>query len=1431
MTAGHEAGPDRSWQLGQLVADTYEIRAVLGEGGMGIVYQVRHLGWDTDLAVKSPLEAGTPGTTDRDRFIEEAETWVGFGPHPHVCACHYLRVLDGVPRLFIEYVDGGSLAEWIAGGRLYQGTQQEVLTRVLDIAIQAAWGLMYAHGQGVVHQDVKPANILLNTAGTAKITDFGLSRAQSPQAVVESGDAQQSLRVSFGGMTRAYASPEQYSRTAVGRRSDVWSFAVSILEMLVGGITWSAGPAAGAVLAGLRGGGFSAAAIKVPPALDDLLARCLRPDPATRPEMAQVAGELTDLYAEIAHHRYPRSSPRPADLRADELNNRALSLLDLGRPDEALTALDQACSTDPQHPEAAYNRGLLQWRQGDKTDEQLLNELEHIESGGTDPQRIAPLLARINLERGDASTGPIGHLGSKSRVELTADSRHAWSSDENTVTVWDLPSGRKLCTLAGHTGTVYGLAVLPNGRRAVTASGDGTLRVWNTSNGKCVRILSGHTESEVGHVTSVYSVCPVPGRDTVLSAGSDATVREWELSTGRCLRVLRLDWKTAPPLPVDYAPIVQVRASTDEVCVSADRRVILCSSGGRVWVCDYASGDLVHVLTGHTNSVSAVSTTPDSRYALTAGWDATARVWDLATGQLVRTLSTELNSVLSVRSSPDGRHVITRDEHSARVWELATGRCLRTIAPAESAGPIDDETVLVTTPSRDVYAVRSRGGEPAAFQVARPRSTADILAAEGAVGALVEQALAAKASGDIRSALGLLREARQRPGYERAGEIGEAWRGLDGHCEHVTLEDARQAALASGFREAVTAVAVTPDGGYAVTGGFDGKVQVWELANGAATMDLGAEPGVTESVCATSDGAYLAAASTNSVKVWHRYSGELKHALPHPRVVELLHAVPGGRLLSTDLDRDVRVWNLATGKCEATFSIKCDERDFHWARVLCVTPDGRHAVSTHFDGTLRLWDLATGWCVRALSRGTAFTRSGRVTGDGRQLVTAGSDGHVRTWDLITGECLRKLNGHSGDVNSVCLTADDLYAVTAGSDKTVRLWELATGRCLRTLRGHTGPVNSVDVSADGRRIASAGDDSTLRVWELDWDLAVRELTGWQTAIEQYLGVFLAGCAARRPARPRRRLFGQSKSRPLWSDEDFVLLREKLTALGFGGLSSDDVERELHRLVDGAHAVDVQRLESAGIAAYQVVILANHAAERAADGKLPAAIEADGKAVGILRRLVATAPEAYRHDLIARLLTYSVWLSRQGQPEKAVQINEEAIHRCRTARQPGWATPLSVLLHNQAVLFSGMKDRAAVEELWGTINAEFAGSTYTKYLPGVRYPLDPAHASEDLPVVQGLVTQYEQMTPARSALPGLVISLCASARLLMYAGEEAQAKSRLTRLLILWPRWIMQSRNNLCLPVAIGMELIEIADRLGDRTMVNLVRRGMRTRRRV
>ncbi len=152
------AEEEEAWPPGTLLLDTYEVKGLLGVGGMGKVYRVHHNSWNIDLALKSPRPEFFQTQAHKDLFISEAETWVNLGLHPHIVSCYYVRTIDEIPRLFAECVEGGSLAGWIARRRI------QSLEQVLDIAIQFAWGLAYAHEQGLVHRDVKPANVLMAPA-------------------------------------------------------------------------------------------------------------------------------------------------------------------------------------------------------------------------------------------------------------------------------------------------------------------------------------------------------------------------------------------------------------------------------------------------------------------------------------------------------------------------------------------------------------------------------------------------------------------------------------------------------------------------------------------------------------------------------------------------------------------------------------------------------------------------------------------------------------------------------------------------------------------------------------------------------------------------------------------------------------------------------------------------------------------------------------------------------------------------------------------------------------------------------------------------------------------------------------------------------------------------------------------------------------------
>ncbi|MFF8265511.1 serine/threonine-protein kinase [Streptomyces virginiae] len=248
------AGASGRWQVGDVIDGQYEVRALHEQGGMGLVYRVMHQEWGIRLAVKSPRPELLTEDGFLDRFVAEAETWVSLGLHPHACGCHYVRTLDGIPRIFSEYVGGGSVADWIRDGRLYEGGEAGAQARIVDFAIQLAWGLDHAHSRGLVHQDVKPGNVLIDLDGTVKGTDFGLARAGAATGARTDVDRPGgTILVTHGGLTLPYASPEQAAGERVGRRTDIYSFAVSVLEMFTGEVTWLAGPAAYEALADHRG--------------------------------------------------------------------------------------------------------------------------------------------------------------------------------------------------------------------------------------------------------------------------------------------------------------------------------------------------------------------------------------------------------------------------------------------------------------------------------------------------------------------------------------------------------------------------------------------------------------------------------------------------------------------------------------------------------------------------------------------------------------------------------------------------------------------------------------------------------------------------------------------------------------------------------------------------------------------------------------------------------------------------------------------------------------------------------------------------------------------------------------------------------------------------------------------------------------------------
>ena len=208
----------------------YDVTALIGEGGMGQVYQATDTKLNRDVALKILPEAFASDPDRLARFQREAQVLASLN-HPGIAAIYGIEEQDDTRALVLELVEGPTLAERISKGPI-------PLDEALPIAKQIAEALEAAHEAGVIHRDLKPANIKVREDGTVKVLDFGLAKALDPSPT---GDPSQSPTLTAAATqmgvimgTSAYMSPEQAKGKAIDQRADVWAFGVVLFEMLTG---------------------------------------------------------------------------------------------------------------------------------------------------------------------------------------------------------------------------------------------------------------------------------------------------------------------------------------------------------------------------------------------------------------------------------------------------------------------------------------------------------------------------------------------------------------------------------------------------------------------------------------------------------------------------------------------------------------------------------------------------------------------------------------------------------------------------------------------------------------------------------------------------------------------------------------------------------------------------------------------------------------------------------------------------------------------------------------------------------------------------------------------------------------------------------------------------------------------------------------------
>ncbi|MFI5914260.1 protein kinase [Dactylosporangium sp. NPDC051541] len=1084
------------WAVGQTVAGLYAVRDV-HDGGMARVYRVHHLDWRIDLAVKRPRADRWHDEADRDRFIAEADAWIGLGVHPHICACHYVRVLDDVPHVFAEYCSGGTVAAALRTGRL-------PVPRILDIAIQTAWGLEHAHAQGLVHQDVKPANILLDADGTAKVTDFGLARALT----TPTGD------VTRLGLTEAYASPEQADRRRLTAQTDIWSLAVTVLELLVGGVSWYSGAAAGAFLRGYRHDPPEPAE-PIPAEVADVLDACLRHDLTERTStMTELATALVAAYETCTGGQYPRSKPTPADLRADGLVNRALSWLDLGLDDHAEQAFDEAFRIDPRNPYVSYNLGLWSWRHGRLRDDDYAEDVAEalVAAGAEAPSE---LLVNVHLERGDhaaarsagATAGQLAAVrpdetvllddlgGRPGALAVTRDAGHvlvAVAADgDHPVVWWSVADRVAVATFTAHRAPVLGVAVSGNGRIGAAWDETGAISVLDLGRGAVHTIVFYDDELFPREPARPREVAVSGDGRTVAAVGVNPGVRLWDARSGA----------ERPPLRAVHRG---VEVSFEHVAVSADgRHVIAADRIGPVYRWGPGRDDPVaefqapvDPLAPRPPFITALALSDDARLAAcgfgdgTVAFGAAESAWHpvVAHAGPVRRLAL-------CTGVPGGLAVSAAEDGTVRIWGLAAGRALRTLTgPAEAARPgrtgridqaiaVDDEGRWVASAAGRRAHVRAvPAGFAAPFVLARPRSHTDLQA--GA--ARVEQLLAAAGEAPPEAALELLREARALPGHERDRRLLSAWIRHAGSVRTGlrsvwAIWLATRGADQGPGRHRGRTLRLATAGAVVVSGCEDGTVLVWGLHDDEVRPVPFGFGSAIEALAVLADGTILAAADA-VVRRWPGGDVVADDGEPAPPGGPFLFAVAAdGRTAISSSDRHrVCVWDLATGRRIAAI-VRAPGQSR--VRALAITADGRLGLLSADDWTVEVWDLGGPRRIGALP---GHGGPVRIAAGGGEALSGHRDGTIRLWDLRTGQGLRVLRGGSAD-RGLAFSPDGRFAASVGAANAVRLWDLRSGACLRTLESGTDVIGEVVFSADGQTLIVAAESGDVLAYQLDWEL--------------------------------------------------------------------------------------------------------------------------------------------------------------------------------------------------------------------------------------------------------------------------------------------------------------------------------------------------------
>jgi WD40 repeat protein/serine/threonine protein kinase len=1040
--------------LHTLIDGKYFVQALLNKGEIASTYQLWHNGWEITLQAKV-IEQASKDEPLYARCRHDGQAWVDLGVHPNLVCAYFLREIEGRLWLFVEAVQGKSLA-------LLQKVQQKKLPEIMAIALEIANGIAYLHSEGVAYGNLNQQNVIVATDGRVRLANIRwdwweglvtLSKGMR-STLYPNADGDRHVALKKNTLYRlSYQPPEYFVKEATpDMASDTYQFGVLLYELLSGTpplyyakeelenlfAVYSRGHQAGDMVP------LAKKCPELPAALLSLNEECLGKSPAARPRFANILATLQEIYTSVNGQPYLFERWDDNTLMAMALNNRALGHIDNQELDKAQTILQEVQQLAAHRATAMLNLNLLKLRTGQASLAQFYDRVHSY--AVVDQQQTLWLLGRACLEYGSFISQVFDELQKSSTLDemlkilqahfyyrlheyqatrdvlrtivherqrhqdfwyrlgaaslalkMNSEAQQAWEFGlRQELPLWDLVVAYSMF-MASQGSWAKARSLLDNAMQHITSylQTPAPLYTWS----QVYRLT----------VSAQYGVMEVAfsqDHQYLFAWTLDGKSRAWEWPSGKERKDL------IPPSPSSTTRTSKnlARAEIRDAAISADGSIGVTIHGDkllRVW--QLQKSECVAELAGHQDVVTAVALTPNGKIAVSASMDRTLKVWNLTRRECITTLHGHQDYINCVAVSEDGCLAVSGGwDKTARVWDLLNERCL--------------------------MVVDGHGGDVTAVAFSSDGKTMIV--------------------GD-------------------AAPNVQVW----------DIPARKRLAMLEGHTGRITAVHISVDGHFALSGTSDGIVYVYEdiaqrpcpcwvqasymLEILPPPMPLDQRVRIAEEKRKIRD--FLsqkqvipALQSYHVVRKWHADFGEEEEMLK-----ELFQAARQSNLI-----------------CNKVNSYELTSALIHESNVVGFVLTGPHFVfSLTEDGTLRRWNYYNGrndifWQRPSLS---AISLDYVVNGKERFCIS-GKDKMVYFWRPEVDEWV-SLEGHAAEIRAVKMTPQTNYTIAGSSDGCVQLWDLTKENLVNDWRAHSTMITDIALNAEGTMAVTGSTDGNLRGWEL------------------------------------------------------------------------------------------------------------------------------------------------------------------------------------------------------------------------------------------------------------------------------------------------------------------------------------------------------------